>query len=244
MQLGGFYLPYVNDSELYRLGAEVDLTLGEFLAADAGLARVRTHLQTQLVELQRVLDREDTAGLTQQVVDADDARDQLFRSFYRGVEFHAGHFDPAIHAAGSRLAALADRDIPKTAYGEQTLQTSDLLTDLADPAAIADLATTGLTGFVEELRISNDAFDEIYRRRQAAEAEDDLPKLKEIRPLVRFDLSLIHSTLEFLILTEPASVEDAIPLLNERAEAITLPARRRRGRGTEEPPEEPTPETE
>ena len=61
--------------------------MGEFLADDAGLARIRTHLQQQLAEAQRINDREDTAGLTRQVNEADAARDQMFRSFCRGREW-------------------------------------------------------------------------------------------------------------------------------------------------------------
>ena len=96
----------------------------------------------------------------------------------------------------------------------------------------------GLTTFVDRFRDTQEAFQQLVRRRQNADATDDLPTLRPTRDTIRELLALSHSVISFLARIEPNGTEPAVRALNERVQDIVTPAKSRRTRQANEAVEE------
>ncbi|NJL18826.1 MAG: hypothetical protein HC901_00415 [Bdellovibrionaceae bacterium] len=110
-------------------------------------------------DLNRALRRTSTDALRAKREAADSARDRLFAGLQSHIDGDTDHFDPTQAEAANRLIAIFDRratGLIRLSYDEQTAELDLLFKDLATPAAEADLASLGLSNWLDRLREANE----------------------------------------------------------------------------------------
>lgn len=237
MNVSSFSLSYLNNNELHRLSIEVIETIDEFMSANAMLQNVRNAIEARATDLRRALDRDPKNELTNEIRQADDDRDNAFRALRAGIEFSERHFEEKTRSAGEQLSEVLSKYGERmllAGYGEQTTLTDALLAALAEPTSVEALKQTNLSDFVARLQQAQDTFKQLVRRRQEADASDDLPPRRITRATLRDHLDFVERIFAFYLVTEPASVEQAVRTLNERTQDILTPAKARHTRNANE----------
>lgn len=132
--------------------------------------------------LRASVDREDLcfkvirkSDLSEVKEEADQARDAVIVGINDAVRTALRHFDSKVCEAAKRLKIVLDayntpKALTKLPYDAETVAIVNLLQEF-DGKYLADVQTTGLTAWVEELRERNSAFDRLakaYNEQQAA----------------------------------------------------------------------------
>lgn len=234
MKLESFFVSSLSYNELHRLCTEVVASVDEFFGSHDFLKQLRDQIEARAEDLRRSLDQDDRNELTQEIREADDQRDDAYRAIRAGVEFAVRHFDPKTQEAGELLSSLLAKygqGMLEVGYGEQTTLADALLGVLAEPQNVQALKQTGLDGFVNQFQEKQDAFKELVRRRQDAEAADDLPPRRAIRAELHEHLMLTEAAIQFVLkIANPENKEVVARTINERTQEIVIPARARNTR--------------
>jgi hypothetical protein len=100
------------------------------------------------------------SATTEQLAEADHARDVIFRGFSDAGKAGLSHFDPSRREAARRLKIVFDHygNIARKSYDEETASIYNLIQEMNDVHA-ADIAILGLGEWVSRLDADNKAFD-------------------------------------------------------------------------------------
>jgi hypothetical protein len=122
------------------------------------------------------------SAATEQMAEADHARDVTFRGFSDAVKSGLSHFDPSRREAARQLKIVFDHygNIARKAYDEETASIRNLLQEMNGVHA-ADIATLGLGEWVSRLEADNNAFDAFQQTRYAEGAGKPELRMIEIR---------------------------------------------------------------
>lgn len=173
------------------------------------------------------------SSISDDLVEADDNRDNVFRGFSDGVKSALNHFNPNVQAAAKRLQIVLDTygNLAIKTYDAETGGVNSLVNDLTTTYA-ADVATVGLTEWVTELAAKNKAFDDLKNNRYSDEAAKTILRMKQERVKTDAMYRQIIERLNALIVVEgDASYAGFVNELNRRIEGFSNTVSIRRGKG-------------
>jgi hypothetical protein len=132
----------------------------------------------------KLVDAQKKNPYTALIVDADKLNDRLALGIKESVSAAMKHYDPVIAAAAVRLndRLKAFGKIESKAYEEEAGAISLLVADLKDTVFAPDVATVGLTGWIDQLDISVENFKKLLQQRNDSMAADlNRDNLKTVR---------------------------------------------------------------
>ena len=179
-------------------------------------------------------------SISDDLVDADDERDSVFRGLIDGVKSALNHFNADIRAAAKHLQVVLDTygNLVIKPYDAETGGLNSLINDFTTTYA-ADVATVGLTAWVTELAAKNKAFDDLKNNRYSDEAAKTILRMKQERVKTDAIYRQIVERINALVVVEgEAAYAGFINELNKRIEGFdnTISIRRAKGKKTVETP--------
>lgn len=135
--------------------------------------------------------------------DADHLRDNTFRGMCNVLESAHKHFRSEVREAATRLQVVFDYygDLANEAREGETADINKFIADLNGKYA-ADVAIVGLTEWASELKINNDAFDQLKQNKTTEASVRTQLKMKQERAKVDAAYSNITAQINALILVE------------------------------------------
>lgn len=174
------------------------------------------------------------SSVTDELADADQYRDSLYRGLNDTVKGATNHYDAAVKEAAIRVQILLDHfgNINIKSYDEQTAAITSLVNDLNNDYA-DDIATLGITGWVTELQNANNNFETLMKERYSEEAGKTHLSMKEVREQIDAAYRAITERIGALIIvngeeTYAGFVKD----LNQRVEKYNKMLAKREGRNS------------
>lgn len=179
-------------------------------------------------------------AISDDLVDADDERDSVFRGMCDAVKSALNHFSSDIRIAAKRLQAVLDTygNLAIKPYDAETGGLNSLINDFTTTYAI-DVATVGLTEWVTELLAKNKAFDDLKNNRYSDEAAKTILRMKQERVKTDAIYRQITERINALVVVEgDAAYAGFVNELNKRIEGYenTISIRRAKGKKTTETP--------
>ena len=177
-------------------------------------------------------------AISDDLAEADDARDSVFRGLSDAVKSALNHFNADIRTAAERLQIVLDTygNLAIKPYDAETGGMNSLINDFTTTYA-ADVATAGLTGWVTELATKNKAFDDLKNNRYSDEAAKTILRMKEEKGKTDAIYRQIVERINALVIVEgEAPYAGFIKELNERIQGYdnTISIRRARAKKTPE----------
>lgn len=237
----------LNDPELIDLGGRIAGAITRTLPDHVWFKPLADDLQLQIQGMNRSRARQAGSDLTDNIGDADAARDKAFLTFRAGLEYFQLKDNPAQQAAAENLLALVrtrEYSLQNLGDREQSVELNALLGDLAETSAVADVTTLGLTAEVTAMTQTQQAFNDFVNQR-AAESDDDIPSLPVVRALLREDLAVARNDLAFAERLDAASLGGLAEEISSHITDVVATARARRTReqGGNDASSPPPPET-
>lgn len=133
----------------------------------------------------KALDQVIKSSITDDLAKADTGRDFIFRGFSDAVKSTSRHFRADMRQASARVQVVLDRygNLTVKPYNEETAAINSLAGDLLT-TCVADIELLGLIDWVNELKASNDAFDNLKKSRFTEEAGKTMLQMKVVRAQV------------------------------------------------------------
>jgi hypothetical protein len=194
-------------------------------------------LYTQEIEAFDVIRKSDFVQLSE---DADNLRDNTFRGMCNALESAHRHFRSEIRQAAVRLQVVFDYygDLAKETREGETADMNKFIADLKGKYA-ADVAIVGLSEWVIELKINNDAFDQLKQNKTTEASVRTQLKMKQERAKVDTAYSNITAQINALILVEgEANYAVVTNELNALIDEYNLIIAKRKASGEKASPEE------
>ncbi|MDR2038444.1 MAG: DUF6261 family protein [Bacteroidales bacterium] len=118
---------------------------------------------------------------TEQMAEADNARDSLFRGFADSVKSYHNHFDGTRREAAGRLQIILDQygDIARMPYNQETTSINNFLQDIYIRADEVDILR--LSDLASQLDTENKAFDALMKDHDDETAVSTSQHMKEVR---------------------------------------------------------------
>jgi len=206
------------------------------LKIEALFALLLTALTNELAALDVVRKN----SISDDLVEADDARDSVYRGMCDGVKSALNHFNAGIRAAAERLQVVLDTygNLAIKPYDAETGGLNSLINDFTTMYA-ADVAIVGLSEWVAELAAKNKAFDDLKNNRYSDEAAKTILRMKQERVKTDEIYRQITERINALIVVEGETpFAGFVKELNKRIEGYenTISIRRGKGKKTVETP--------
>lgn len=135
-----------------------------------------TALETADAALNKEYKKQTSSSITATLIELDERRDRAYTGILRVVSGFELHYEVEKRAAAQRIGLIGNKygaGVTRLRYQQETGEIRCLVGDLqADAAAVAAIAELGLTGWVEEMRVANQAFDTAYVQRSQEMAGD------------------------------------------------------------------------
>lgn len=135
-----------------------------------------------LAQEEEAMNVDRKSDVADDIVAADDLRDNTFRGMCDLVQSAAKHFRLEVRQAAARIQKTMDfyGNVAILPYNEQTSNTNDLIRDLQTKHA-ADMVLVGMTEWVTELKVNNDAFEDLKNTRYTEDAVRTKLQMKIVR---------------------------------------------------------------
>ena len=176
------------------------------------------------------------SSITEQIQNADKARDNIWKSLTEINTAALRHFDQTVQEAAKRLKIVFDTygNIARKSLHEQTSATYNILQDLESSKYAPDVAKVGLGEWVAELKTRNTAFAELMRDRVGEDSLKVDIVLKKARTQLDEAYYAIAEFINALALVEGAANYEAfIKKLNlnvAKFNLLAVQASRRQGK--------------
>jgi len=234
----------INKTHPYRLRNDAHFQFyTEFRNLVQSIGAVNLKIATQFVEWLLLYEKEDTAlkkinksAITEQIQEADKARDEIYTGIVEMNTASLKHFNPVVRASAKQLKIVFDTygDVARKPLNEETSAIYNILQDLEGKYA-SDVQTVGLWYWVAELKVRNNAFAELMRNRFDETASRSDIVLKETRIEVDTAYFAIRERINALVVVEGVSVyENFIRTLNAVIAKYALLERPKGGKGGEQ----------
>jgi hypothetical protein len=121
------------------------------------------------------------SATTEQLAEADNKRDTVFRGFADAVKSALNHFNADKRDAAKRIQVILDHygNVVRKLYDEETASIYNMLQDLQ--AKAADIELLGLADWLEQLNADNQAFDALMKSRYDETAAITTLRMKNVR---------------------------------------------------------------
>jgi len=175
-------------------------------------------------------------AISDDLIEADDERDSVFRGMSDAVKSALNHFNADIRTAAKRLQIVLDTygNLAIKPYDAETGGLNSLINDFTTTYA-ADVATVGLTEWVTELKAKNKAFDDLKNNRYSDEAAKTILRMKQERVKTDAIYRQITERINALVVVDgDAAYAGFVNELNKRIEGYenTISIRRAKGKKT------------
>lgn len=137
-----------------------------------------------VIDLDAAISKSLGLELTPEVHAADDLRDKRYKSFRSYLEHKSYSEDPEIAEQASFLFNILKKHGLGLWYGgltEQSIKLKALFNDLEDDKAKNAILKTGASPALEMLKIGQDNFEKIYRKRASEASIKEDPKVRDSR---------------------------------------------------------------
>lgn len=172
------------------------------------------------------------SAITDELTDADTVRDTTFKGLRDAIKSAVRHFNPDVQQAAVRLQVVTGHygNISTKPYDEETAAINSMITEMNTTYA-ADLAATGLAGWVAELQSNNDAFDALKRSRYSEDSSKTQLRMKQVRIALDAAYTAITDRIDALVLINgEAAYSTFVNELNSRIESYSNLLAQRKGR--------------
>jgi hypothetical protein len=174
------------------------------------------------------------SAITEQIQDADRARDEVWKGLTETNTASLRHFDEEVQKAAKRLKIVFDTygNIAKKSLNEQTSATYNILQDLEGKYA-PDVATVGLGRWVAELKARNTAFAGLMRERvDEGSLKVDIVLKKARTQLDEAYYAIAERVNAFVVIEGSADYEPFIRKMNINISKFSLlmPVRKKQGK--------------
>ena len=174
------------------------------------------------------------SSVTNELVDADQYRDSLYRGINDTVTGATNHYEAAVKEAAIRVQILLGHfgNINIKPYDEQTAAITSLVKDLNNDYA-EDVATLGIAGWITELQNANNNFETLMKERYSEEAGKTQLSMKEVREQIDTAYRTITERIGALIIVNgEATYSGFVKDLNQRVEKYNRILAQREGRNS------------
>jgi hypothetical protein len=154
-----------------------------------------------IIAEQEALQQIRKSALSDQIFDADELRDIILRGMADAVKSAMNHFSPAWQEAAGKITIVLDQygNIPRKPYNDETAAINKLLKDLTGKYA-AEVQLIGLTDWLTELAVRNNAFDTLMKTRYSEDAERTTLRMKQVRAEIDIIFRKILTRIDALVL--------------------------------------------
>ncbi len=247
MAIADLPVTILNDPELIDLGGRMAGPIQRTMPNDTWFGPLSTDIQSQIQAMNISRGRQSGSDLTDDIRNADVARDDAFLTLRAGLEFFQRKPEPLGSGAGRLLDIIRNREYSLQNLGdsEESVELNALLSDLDTPAAQADLTTVGLTTEIDALQQAQQTFDNLIAQRAIEESGEEIPSLPAVRKFLREDLAVLRDDLAFAERRDPVIFGALVQEVSQHITDVVAIARARRTRqeSEEEPAPEPAPES-
>lgn len=195
----------------------------EFLELVNNIGAINIGIEAPLGGYNKIYEQEKVAlqntiqsATTEQLADANDSRDIIFRGLSDAIRLANNHFNPTKKAAAKRLGIVLfhiGKLAPKP-YNEETASLKKLIKELQTTYQ-ADVAILALTDWITELDARNKAFEKLIQNRYTQDAHKIDLLIKQVRTELDEAYRAITYRIEALILlNNPATYEPFVQQLN------------------------------
>ncbi len=230
------------NEELVVASERLSILWTPLLAGDPMLARISAEADADRGAIVAAGSRQAASDFTGPLGEADARRDAAFMTLRDFTDGWVSNpvATPEQAAAAGRLQAIFSthgRTLHRLGYTRQSGKMTQLLSDLAKPTSVADLAALGLTAVEGALRSAQGEFEQLKSDKAATEGGTELPSVTRHRgPLAR-RMGLILGALEEIEELAPTpALETAIEAMDGVIVSIMGPARARQTAGQSAPP--------
>lgn len=122
------------------------------------------------------------SATTEQIVEADNNRDVVFRGLSDAVKSAVSHFDPVKSEAARRLQIVLDQygNVARKSYDAETASIHNLVQEM-NGARAADIALLGLGDWITRLDADNQTFEALKNIRYSEEEGKPAFRVNELR---------------------------------------------------------------
>ena len=232
----------LTNAELPDIAQRIVAEVASSLPEHDFIQKLVTLIQEDVDELESTIGRSRGSEFTQRLTKLDDERGDAFvalRDFAKATMFRK---QPDVAAAGRFVyATIRERGLQlhRLSYAEQSTQFNLLIEDLAEPEAQQALSTMNAIAWLEDLKVSQDAFRATVKQRDVAESQMERPQISSVRSRLHRHLTTLLWSVEAIheFTNEKGAHESTATLntlgsvLNEMISGVMSIARARRSRG-------------
>ncbi|MDP4207545.1 MAG: DUF6261 family protein [Bacteroidota bacterium] len=176
------------------------------------------------------------SATTEQIVNADNERDIIFRGLADGVKSSLNHFSTDKREAAARLQILLDTfgNVARKSYDEETAAINKLVQE-AQNGYTADFALLSLTDWITELNSKNQVFDALMKNRYSEDSAKPDLTMKQIRIDIDVAYRNIADRIDaMLLLNSSKELEVFTQELNTRVDKFASTLAQRKGRAAKD----------
>ena len=226
----------LRNEEHYQFNQDVISLILLQTAAKLGIATEFANYQKSYTLEGDALNVVRHSSITDDLLVADQTRDNIFAGMRDLVKSYNNHFKPDMKAAASRLKVLFETygNIAMRNINESSGAYSSFIADLRG-AYINDVKLIGLTDWVTELETKNQAYITLKNTRYTEQANRPLVNMKSIRAEVDAAYRVIVEKVNAMVIVNgEANYKAFILELNQRIDKYTTLMAQRKGRTVKE----------
>ena len=158
------------------------------------------------------------SDLTDALVECDAVRDNTCRGFTDFIKSACNHYNPMVKQSALRVQVVLDEfgNIAAKSFDEETAAIVSLNSKL-NQYYEADVETLGIAGWLEELQVNNESFEQLMRHRYSKEAIKTQLRMKSVRHEVDDAYRTIIDRINALIIVNgEANYKEFVDEMNER----------------------------
>ncbi|MDR2824712.1 MAG: DUF6261 family protein [Prevotellaceae bacterium] len=182
MKVTKFRNENLRNEEWFQYYSEFKTLVEQYTSAALNIDALFTEFLTLYANADEALEIIRKSASTEQLAEADSARDMVFRGFAEAVKSGLSHFDPEKREAARKLKIVFDHygNIARKSYDEETAVIYNFIQEMTGICA-ADITKLGLGDWVNQLDIDNQAFDAILNVRYDENAEKTTLRMPAVR---------------------------------------------------------------
>ena len=179
-------LPFslMNSNEIYTTSCRINEACKVSITGDSFIGTLCINIDQANVDLAKGLGKSLNSDFTPLLLAQDQARDNAFIGFRDYASSYSHSSDSVMATAGRNLTVIIEttgNSIHSMGYAVETAKLNALIANLGTPAALTDMGTIGATKWYDELKTSQDEFENIYKAKIDTESAIDLPLIREAR---------------------------------------------------------------
>jgi hypothetical protein len=236
MAIADLHLNHLRNEEHYQFHTDFKKLIESNDPATLKIGALFTSYAQMYSNEGEALDLIRKSALTEDIAQADSYRDSIFRGMCDAVKSAEKHFNPATQQAATRLRVVLDHygNVAVKGYDEETAAISKLVADLEKEYS-ADMAATGLTGWVSELKTRNNNFDALKKNRYSEASEKTMLRMKQVRVDIDNKYHEITNRINALIIVEGGAAYAAfVNEMNARINSYSKTLAQRKGRNAKD----------